>query len=63
MRGRRISKMVSLDLFAHQSFSSTPLEVTAIIFLAPISAFDQVLTEVCLSVCVPLIALTLTFDV
>jgi hypothetical protein len=44
-------------------FRSTPFVVNAIIFLAPISAFDQVLTEVGASLYDVTALLTMTLDV
>lgn len=44
-------------------FRSAPFVVNAIIFLAPISAFDQVLTEVRACLCDVTAILTITPDV
>jgi len=44
-------------------FRPTPFVVNAIIFLAPISAFDQVLTEVRACLCDVTALLTMTMDV
>jgi hypothetical protein len=44
-------------------FRSAPFVVNAIIFLAPISAFDQVLTEVGACLCDVTALLTMTLDV